>query len=128
MKCFLHPSSESVGICKHCSKGTCSACVVDTGHGIACSDACKEHVLLLASLMSSTTAATRINRGGAAYLIPAFLCFMGMMFVGHALFTQRSGQSLVFALLLGGGFLLFGLGLGAVQYVWHKRSSQREAA
>jgi hypothetical protein len=127
VKCFIHPSSEAIGTCKHCSKGTCPACVIDTGHGIACSKPCDEHVLLLASLMSSTTVATNINRGGAAYLIPAFLVFMGLVFAGHALFTGRSGQSLMFALVLGGGFIIFGVGHGVVQYAWQKRSRQRGA-
>jgi hypothetical protein len=127
VKCFVHASAEAIGTCKHCSKGACPSCAIDTGHGIACSGACKEHVLLLASLMSSTTAATKINRGGAAYLMPAFLCFMGVVFVGHALFTGRSGQSLALALTLGGGFIVFGIGLGAVQFAWHKRSRQRGA-
>jgi hypothetical protein len=124
VKCFLHPAVEAVGTCKHCSKGTCPECAIDTGYGVACSGTCKEHVLLLASLMSSTTAATKINRGGAAYLMPAFLFFMGAAFVGHAVFTGRTGQSLAFALVLGGGFIIFGVGLGAVQYAWHKRSRQ----
>lgn len=125
VKCFIHPSSEAIGTCKHCSKGTCSACAIDTGHGLACSEPCKEHVLLLASLMDSTTVATKLNRGGAAYLIPVFLFFMGVVFVGHALLTGRSGQGLVLALVLGGGFIIFGVGLGAVQYAWHKRSGER---
>ena len=83
--------------------------------------------MLLASLMSSTTSAMKIDRGGAAYLMPAFIFFMGAVFVVHALFTSRSGQSLTFALVLGGGFLVFGLGLGAVQYSWHKKTRQRGA-
>lgn len=70
--------------------------------------------------MSSATAATKINHGGAAYLMPAFLFFMGAVFVGHAILTGRAGQSLAFA--LGGGFMAFGAALGVVQYAWHKRS------
>ena len=128
MKCFLHLSVEAVGICKHCAKGMCPDCVSDTGQGIACSELCQEQVLLLASLMRSSTTATKINRGGAAYLMPAFLFFMGAVFVGHALLTGRSGQSLAFALVLGGGFIAFGAGLGAIQYSWHKKSRQRGVA
>jgi hypothetical protein len=77
--------------------------------------------------MSSATAATKINHGGAAYLMPALLLFMGAVFAGHAVLTGRTGQSLTFALVLGGGLMAFGAALGAIQYIWHKRSRRAGA-
>ena len=35
MRCFYHPEREAVGLCKACSKGLCTSCAVDLGHGIA---------------------------------------------------------------------------------------------
>lgn len=40
MKCFRHRESEALGICKNCSKGLCSGCLVDLNNGIACKNAC----------------------------------------------------------------------------------------
>ena len=127
MKCFIHPANDAVGICKYCAKGACSSCAVDTGQGIACSEACARQVELVAALMSSATAATKLNRRGAAYVMPVFFLFMGLVFIGQAIFTGRSGQSLTFALVLGAGFVLLGVILGAVQYSWHKRSPRADA-
>lgn len=128
MKCFVHPSSDAVGTCKHCCKGACAACARDTGQGLACSEACAGQVAIVASLMNSADAAARINRRGGAYLMPAFLFFMGAVFLGHALLTGRTGQALSFALALGGGFMAFGAALAAIQYLWHKRSIRAGAA
>lgn len=44
MRCFNHPDSEAVAICKHCGRGICRDCVIDTGCGLACSPACEEEV------------------------------------------------------------------------------------
>jgi hypothetical protein len=77
--------------------------------------------------MSSATAATKINRRGAAFLMPVFFLFMGAVFIGQAVFSGRSGQSLAFALILGSGFVVLGIVLGAVQLSWHRRSPRAGA-
>ncbi len=44
MDCYRHPGQPAVGICKHCGKGGCQACVVNgenTAHGLACSSLCE---------------------------------------------------------------------------------------
>jgi len=37
MRCFYHQDLEAVGLCKHCSRGICSACAAETEDGLACS-------------------------------------------------------------------------------------------
>ena len=122
MKCFVHTSADSVGTCKHCSKGVCASCAIDTGDGIACSELCESHVKTMTTLMSSAVAARKINRRGAAYIMPAFLGFMGVVFGVEPLLTGRTGAALKFGLVMGGGFLACGLALAAVQHTWQKRS------
>jgi hypothetical protein len=63
-----------------------------------------------------------MNRRGAVFFLPAFLFFMGAVFIGHALLAGRTGQGLIFALIMGGGFAAFGIALGLIQYVWQKRT------
>ena len=41
MNCYLHPETVAVGSCKHCCKGVCASCAVDTGVGLACTMACE---------------------------------------------------------------------------------------
>ena|ERR1017187_7558363 len=44
MKCFYHPQTDAVAICKNCSKGLCTECVSDAGHGAACKGKCESGV------------------------------------------------------------------------------------
>jgi len=47
MKCFTHPETDAVGMCKNCYKGLCSACAADVGDGLACRDMCEASVISL---------------------------------------------------------------------------------
>jgi hypothetical protein len=40
MRCYKHDDHEAIAVCAHCGKATCRDCAGDTGHGIACSEAC----------------------------------------------------------------------------------------
>jgi hypothetical protein len=44
MKCFYHPQTDAVAICKNCGKGLCTECVSDVGHGAACKGKCESEV------------------------------------------------------------------------------------
>jgi hypothetical protein len=44
MKCFYHPQTDAVAICKNCSKGVCFECAVDVGNGVACKGKCEAEV------------------------------------------------------------------------------------
>jgi hypothetical protein len=55
MKCYYHPLVDAVAICKHCYKGLCLECALDTGSGMACkgsTDKCPEEVEYAYQLMS----------------------------------------------------------------------------
>jgi hypothetical protein len=122
MKCFAHQHSDAVGLCKNCQKGICSACAIDTGDGVACSDSCAALVKQVSSLLRSSAAAIRINRGGGAYVMPAFLVVLGLIFVAEPLITGRMARTGSFTLVAGSTFALFGVLLGVIQHVWRKRS------
>lgn len=51
MKCFRHPQSDAVGVCKYCFKGACVECVKDTEVGVVCSPKCEEEVRSIKTLM-----------------------------------------------------------------------------
>jgi hypothetical protein len=36
MKCFYHPDSEALGLCKHCQRGLCVGCASEREGGLAC--------------------------------------------------------------------------------------------
>ena len=84
MKCFYHPQSDAVGICKNCNKGLCQECAVDVGNGIACKDSCETEVKALNEA---------IDKGKSSYKKT------GGVYVRNAI---------IFA-LLGFVFLVFGL-------------------
>jgi uncharacterized protein YacL len=44
MMCFNHHNKNSVGICKHCGRGLCEACVSPLQESLACKDRCENHV------------------------------------------------------------------------------------
>ncbi len=122
MKCFTHQQTDAVGICKYCAKGACLACALDTGSGLACSEACNTHIVRLAELMKSANAAASINKQGAGYFLPAFLMVLGTLFSVHAWFFARPGQT-SFGLVMGSLFIVFGLVLGIIHFQWRKRSN-----
>jgi hypothetical protein len=126
MKCFIHQESDAIALCKHCAKGACRVCAVDTGNGVACSDGCAMHVAQLAVLMKSTTAAASINRGGIAFIWPAFLAVLGVAFILEAVLSGRPRSASNFGVIMGSLFVIFGVWLGGVQYVWRRRSAAQE--
>jgi hypothetical protein len=44
MKCFIHLSNDSVGICKSCHRGVCAECAADCEGRLACKGRCEEKV------------------------------------------------------------------------------------
>lgn len=38
MKCFYHPQTDAIGLCKHCQRGLCQACASERDGGLACRD------------------------------------------------------------------------------------------
>lgn len=103
--CYNHTERDAVGSCKACSKGLCTECAVDLGHGLACRGAHEQRVTQLDHIISRN-AQIQATAGRARYLAPIFLCFMGAVFTGYGLVYERRGN---FTLLLGLGFLAYGV-------------------
>jgi hypothetical protein len=47
MKCFSHSAVDAVGVCKHCNKGLCRECAVETAGSLSCRGACEQQVALI---------------------------------------------------------------------------------
>lgn len=117
MKCYYHQDVDAVGLCKACSKGVCAQCATDIGGGLACAATCITQVRSINSLIKSNTKAASLNRR-ATYLWPAFLVILGAVFIIAPLLQGESIEA--FPLVAGSTFFLFGIIIGAYQYVWRK--------
>jgi hypothetical protein len=62
MRCFNHAHVEAVATCKHCFKGICRECAIDSGCGLACSPLCADEIKSLNAM---------INRSKKMYPIAA---------------------------------------------------------
>ncbi len=54
MKCFVHRTQDSVGICKNCQRGLCTECAADCGNGLACKGKCEERVYKINRFLDTT--------------------------------------------------------------------------
>lgn len=119
MRCFNHPESEAVGICKHCSKGICLECVKDSGHGIACSSPCIDEIKSLY---------VAINRNKQVYSLGAraslrnaiWILLLAVVFITFGLWTKE--DSTFRAYLIGTGVLFV---LGSVFALLNSRKMAR---
>jgi hypothetical protein len=104
MHCFNHQELEAVGTCKQCSKGLCSECATDLGHGLACRGVHEQAVEAINTLMVRSN---RIQRMAprTQYIVPAFMGFMGIAFGGYGLFGLRHPDP--FLIILGAGFATY---------------------
>jgi len=85
MRCFNHPQSEAVGLCKSCSKGLCSACAADLDHGLACKGKHEEAVQILNGLVARSAKVYSVTPK-SRFIAPLFYGFMGLIFAlphGH---------------------------------------------
>jgi len=105
MHCYNHAGREAVGTCKACCKGLCTECAVDLGFGLSCRGPHEQRVAEVEELISRNASVQRVA-GRAKYAAPAFYLFMGAVFTGYGLLSSREMN---FIVLLGVGFLVFGL-------------------
>jgi hypothetical protein len=105
MKCFNHSESDAIGLCKHCSKGICPACAIDTGDGLACEGKCAEQVRAVNRLIANNVKATKAFKFGR-YLMPVFFISMGLVITWSAFFGTRSFKSID---LMGCIFIVMGI-------------------
>ncbi|MBI1750336.1 MAG: hypothetical protein HY234_00610 [Acidobacteria bacterium] len=114
MKCFNHRDQDAIAICKHCGKGLCQQCVVETAGGASCRGNCEENVaalhllLLRGKKVYQKTSKAQLRTGifivvmGSAFLvfgvleeIPPLkigLCTMGTIFIIWGVFVWRSAR------------------------------------
>jgi hypothetical protein len=105
MNCFNHAESAAVGMCKHCCKGVCSVCVVDTGDGLACEGKCAEHVRTLNRLISNNMNATNAFKFGR-FLLPVFFISMGGVLTASTLIGGHAFKPID---LIGCIFIIMGI-------------------
>ncbi len=103
MHCFNHPEYEAVGLCKECSKGLCTNCANDLGHGLACKGRHEEAVNLLHSI-ASRNANVQASMPRNIAIAPLFYLFMGLTFISWGIFSNRPS---FFSVVLGAGFVVF---------------------
>lgn len=108
MKCFNHPNTEAVGICKNCSKGICHQCLTEIPNGIACTTSCVEEVTLVNNLIFKNVRSK--NTAVGAYLRYALLyALMGTVFIAFGIYNnEKFGFSTIMGILflLGAAFHL----------------------
>jgi hypothetical protein len=86
-------------------QGAVLGCAVDLGFGLSCRGAHEKRVTEVEELISRNASVQRVA-GRAKYAAPAFYLFMGAVFTGYGLLSSREMK---FILLLGVGFLVFGV-------------------
>ena len=106
MRCFNHPDVEAVGICKHCSRGICTECVKDSGHGIACSLPCISEIRSLYAAISRNKKVYSVAaKAGIRTAIWFFL--LGGIFVAFGVLTEIRDSP----------FMMYLFGMGALMLV-----------
>jgi hypothetical protein len=94
MKCFNHPNTDAVGVCKSCGRGLCRDCIAAVGLSCSCKGECEAVVAAQNDL---------VERGRTAYQKSSAM-------------QMRSG---ILVMLLGGLFLFFGITrLGPERSTW----------
>ena len=106
MNCFNHPETKAVGLCKHCNKGLCPECLTDLSDGIACKNKHESQVETLNALISRNEKISKMAPKNI-WIMPAFYLFLGVIFIGLGLITDKSLLS--FPILMGSGFAFFGV-------------------
>ena len=106
MRCYRHPETAAVGMCKACHKGLCQNCAADTESGLACKDEHEETVLGYERLVN-TQARAMFALPWFNYLFPLLFVFFGVVIMFGAF---QSGKGLMSASFLYGiGCFLFGV-------------------
>ena len=108
MKCFLHNSSDAVGICKSCNKAICTDCAIDTGRGLACCVACEQEVNDINQIVDKSKQIYSIGTKSA--LPPTGLLvfgFFGLMFTAFGIYNSLHRNMIDYlTLAMGLGFIV----------------------
>ena len=113
MKCFNHPLTEAVAICKACGKGVCPECGLESENGIACQQSCAK-TLSDKNEMYAKQAAHLKNIKRMNFLGSFFSIGVGGLFIYFS--SQGFGLVYDFVFLLGAGFAVYGIIAALVKY------------
>jgi hypothetical protein len=108
MKCFYHPDTDAVALCKSCNRGLCPACSAEVAPGLACRGRCEADVAALNLVIQRSNSI--YQKTGTTYLNNAITYLLiGTIFLGSGLIPMLvSGNYRVFFLIpLGAVFLLW---------------------
>ena len=106
MKCFNHPESEAIAICKACGKAVCKECGLESENGIACQQNCINTLSEKKNLYSLQAAHLK-NLKRMNLLGSFFSVCMGVLFIYFS--SQGFGLVYDFVFLLGIGFTVYGV-------------------
>lgn len=106
MRCFNHSDREAVGTCKACSRGLCSECAVDLGHGLSCRGGHEATVESYRVMLDRNTKA--LDAAPVTVLIgPIFIVAIGLLMGVYGLISSQGTRS--FAFIIGCAFTGFGV-------------------
>lgn len=111
MNCYQHRDQPAVGICKACQKAVCPTCAIDTGRGLACSEACVPEVDAYNQMMDKSKQIYGIgshSKWPSTGILVYFL--FALLFLGFGLYPWFVvGEVEWFSLIMGIGFVIIGI-------------------
>ena len=106
MNCYYHPSQPALGVCRHCGRGLCAACIAEVEDALACKGRHETQVGEMAALAARNL--LQAKRVGVNYRRNAVFYFLsGALFTGFGLYQLRWAGTQALFLLLIGLFLLY---------------------
>ncbi len=107
MKCFYHPETDAVGICKNCNRGLCTECAVDVGNALACKNRCEERTKAADTIVTRNIYLSQ--RTGTSYSLSTLVWIvMGLLFFVLGINAGPSPMQLISIL---GGVLFAAVGV-----------------
>lgn len=120
MKCYSHPATDAVAVCKSCGRALCHECTAEVGRSCACRDRCEADVEKLNDMIVRGSSVYQ-KTSGVYVRSGVFLIVMGFLFAGFGVFVLGSEQPNYFFLILGILFAVY----GAFQFLTAKRYKER---
>lgn len=111
MNCFTHHNVAAVAVCKVCGRAICSACAVDLGYAVACSERCEKDA---SELHQMNAKAKRIYGLGGAKKLTPMAPLIWILLASPFIFTlisvyMRRGKIEWFALIFVAACLVIGI-------------------
>lgn len=91
MKCFNHPETDGVAVCKSCGRAICHDCCAEVGTGIACKSRCEADVEDLNTIIKRGKSAYQ-KTGGAYRRNGIAMLILGIVFFAIGIFPILTGQ------------------------------------